>query len=157
VLVSDHRGEAGWLPGAIRWSLSAAGLAVAPHRPVRFGYGRGAPWSGCACWPSGVRGASPRPCCWPSPGSAPPIEGGAVAPGEGYGLSSFVLMPVLAWQTKLMLDTEPDVARRLAAVAVGRRREIAAGLIASALVAVLTAVLALLLPWLFGGIAGHLH
>jgi len=40
VLVSDHRGEAGWLPGAIRWSLTAAGLSVAPHRPVRFGYGR---------------------------------------------------------------------------------------------------------------------
>ena len=83
--------------------------------------------------------------------------GGAVAPGEGYGLSSFVLVPVLAWQTKLLLDTEPDVARRLATVAVGRRREVAAGLIAAALVAVVTAVLALALPWLFGGIAGHLH
>lgn len=83
--------------------------------------------------------------------------GGAVQPGEGYGLSSFVLMPVLAWQTKLLLDTEPDVARRLAAVAVGRRREIAAGLVAAALVAAVTTVLALLLPWLFGGIAGHLH
>ena len=40
VLVSDHRGEAGWLPGALRWSLTATGLSVAPHRPVRFGYGR---------------------------------------------------------------------------------------------------------------------
>lgn len=81
--------------------------------------------------------------------------GGAVAAGEGYGLSAFVLVPVLAWQTKLLLDTEPDVARRLAVVTVGRRREIAAGLIAAALVAVTVVCLAIVLPWLFGGIKTH--
>jgi ABC-type Mn2+/Zn2+ transport system ATPase subunit len=30
VLVSDHRGEAGWLPGAARWRLTAAGFATEP-------------------------------------------------------------------------------------------------------------------------------
>lgn len=30
VLVSDHRGEAGWLPGAARWRLTASGLATEP-------------------------------------------------------------------------------------------------------------------------------
>jgi len=30
VLVSDHRGEAGWLPGAARWRVTTAGLATEP-------------------------------------------------------------------------------------------------------------------------------
>ena len=30
VLVSDHRGEAGWLPGAARWRLTTAGLTTEP-------------------------------------------------------------------------------------------------------------------------------
>ncbi len=80
--------------------------------------------------------------------------GGAVQAGEGYGLSAYVLVPVLGWQTKLVLDTEPEVARKLATVIVGRRREIVAGVIAAAVVALCTVVLALALPWLFGGITG---
>ena len=38
------------------------------------------------------------------------------AAGEAYGVSAVVLFPVLAWQTKLLLDVEPDVQRRLARV-----------------------------------------
>lgn len=80
--------------------------------------------------------------------------GGAVPAGEGYGLSAYVLLPILAWTTKLLLDTEPDVARRLAVVTVGRRREIVAGLVAATIVAVALIVLAIVLPWAFGGISG---
>ena len=45
--------------------------------------------------------------------------GGAARPAEAYGVSAVVLFPVLAWQTKILLDAEPDVQRRLARVAVG--------------------------------------
>jgi hypothetical protein len=81
--------------------------------------------------------------------------GGAQSPGDGYGFSAYVLMPVLAWQTKMLLDTEPDVARRLAIVAVGHRRELVAGLVAAVSAAMVTIVIALVLPWLFGGISLH--
>ena len=46
--------------------------------------------------------------------------GGRAQAGEAYGVSAVVLFPVLAWQTKILLDVEPDVQRRLARVAVGR-------------------------------------
>ncbi len=80
--------------------------------------------------------------------------GGAVSAGEGYGLSAYVLLPILAWTTKLLLDTEPDVARRLVVATVGRRREIVAGLVAATIVALCLIALAIVLPWLFGGISG---
>ena len=84
--------------------------------------------------------------------------GGDAQAGEAYGVSAIVLFPVLAWQTKLLLDGEPDVQRRLARVAVGSAaREITAGLVAALIVAVPVVVLALGLPWLEGGIRGPLY
>ncbi|MFI6758698.1 hypothetical protein ACIBF5_06055 [Micromonospora sp. NPDC050417] len=66
-----------------------------------------------------------------------------------------VIFPVLAWQTKLLLDVEPDVARRLALVTVGSRgRELAAGLVAATLAGIGTVAVALVLPWLLGSVVG---
>ena len=85
-------------------------------------------------------------------------SGGGKAPaGEAYGLSAYILLPMLAWQTKALLDTEPDVARRLVIVTVGRRRELVAGLIAATVMALVTIVLALVMPWLIGGIKVRTH
>ncbi|ASW53522.1 hypothetical protein [Plantactinospora sp. KBS50] len=78
--------------------------------------------------------------------------GGRSQAGEAYAVSSVVLFPVLAWQTKLLLDIEPDVQRRLAVVALGRRREAVAGLLAAAAVGLVTVALALAVPWLLGGV-----
>ncbi|MGC9666601.1 hypothetical protein ACNTMW_08600 [Planosporangium sp. 12N6] len=84
--------------------------------------------------------------------------GGASPAGEAYGVSALLLTPVLAWQTKLLLDAEPDVQRRLAVVALGsRRREQAAGLLAAAVAALPLVVFAIVLPWLLGGIQLHPH
>jgi hypothetical protein len=84
--------------------------------------------------------------------------GGAAQAGEAYGVSAIVLFPVLAWQTKLLLDAEPDVQRRLARVAVGGAgREIASGLVAALLVAVPVVAIALVLPWVVGGVRGPEH
>jgi hypothetical protein len=81
--------------------------------------------------------------------------GGPAQAGEAYGFSALVLFPVLAWQTKLLLDAEPDVQRRLAAVALGgRRREVTAGLLAAAVATLPTVATALALPWLLGGVQG---
>lgn len=81
--------------------------------------------------------------------------GGQAQPGEAYGVSAVVLFPVLAWQTKLLLDVEPDVARRLVLVAVGSRsRELAAGLVAAVVAGLGTVLVALVLPWLVGGVTG---
>ncbi|MGW4466549.1 hypothetical protein [Micromonospora sp. NPDC004704] len=81
--------------------------------------------------------------------------GGQAQAGEAYGVSAVVLFPVLAWQTKLLLDVEPDVARRLALVAIGSRsRELAAGLIAATVAGLGTVLIALVLPWALGGITG---
>lgn len=80
--------------------------------------------------------------------------GGRAQAGEAYGVSAVVLFPVLAWQTKLLLDMEPDVQRRLAMVAVGPRREVIAGLLAAAVLSAATVVLALALPWGIGGVTG---
>lgn len=79
--------------------------------------------------------------------------GGRQLPGDGYGFAGYVLLPVIAWQTKQLLDTEPDVARRLALVTVGARRELTAGLIAASVSAAVTVAIALLLPWAFFGIS----
>ena len=43
-------------------------------------------------------------------------------PAEAYGVSAAVLFPVLAWQTKILLDVEPDVQRRLAGSRSAARR-----------------------------------
>ena len=81
--------------------------------------------------------------------------GGAQQAGEAYGFSALVLFPVLAWQTKLLLDAEPDTQRRLAQVAVGRLgRELAADLLAAAAAAVPVVAVAMVLPWLVGGVQG---
>ncbi len=79
--------------------------------------------------------------------------GGAARPAEAYGLSAIVLFPVLAWQTKILLDVEPDTQRQLAVVALGSwRRELLAGLIAAAIATAPVVVLALIVPWLLGGV-----
>ncbi|TCB99216.1 hypothetical protein E0H26_07440 [Micromonospora zingiberis] len=79
--------------------------------------------------------------------------GGRAEPAEAYGVSAVVLFPVLAWQTKILLDVEPDVQRRLALVAVGPARERAAGLLAAATAGLGLVVVALAVPWLVGGVA----
>lgn len=81
--------------------------------------------------------------------------GGAAQPGEAYGYSAVVLFPVLAAQTQMLLNTEPDVQRRVSLVAVGGlRREVLAGLTAAAVAALVVVLVALVTPWLIGGITG---
>ncbi|GIG89702.1 hypothetical protein [Plantactinospora endophytica] len=80
--------------------------------------------------------------------------GGAAQAAEAYGVSAVVLFPVLAWQTKLLLDTEPDIQRRLAVVAAGRRAELTGGLVAALLAGLALVPIALVLPWLVGGVTG---
>jgi len=83
------------------------------------------------------------------------LHGGAGAQAaEAYGVSAVVLFPILAWQTKLLLDTEPDVQRRLAVVAVGRRPELVGGVLAAAAAGLALVPIALVLPWLVGGVTG---
>jgi hypothetical protein len=79
--------------------------------------------------------------------------GGQSGAAEAYGVSALLLFPVLAWQTKLLLDAEPDVQRRLALAALGSRvREVTAGLVAAALAALPLVLLAIVMPWLFGAL-----
>ncbi|MEV1143519.1 hypothetical protein, partial [Micromonospora sp. NPDC049799] len=80
--------------------------------------------------------------------------GGRAQPAEAYGVSAVVLFPVLAWQTKILLDVEPDGQRRLVRVLVGPAREYAAGLLAAALAALVTVAVAMVFPWLAGGVSG---
>ncbi|WP_422736971.1 hypothetical protein ACN263_26455 [Micromonospora sp. WMMD729] len=80
--------------------------------------------------------------------------GGRSQPAEAYGVSAVVLFPVLAWQTKILLDVEPDVQRRLAQVTVGVARERLAGLLAAGAAALVAVAVALLFPWLVGGVTG---
>ncbi|MFU8851093.1 hypothetical protein ACNAW0_08925 [Micromonospora sp. SL1-18] len=81
--------------------------------------------------------------------------GGRARPAEAYGVSAVVLFPVLAWQTKILLDVEPDVQRRLARVVVGPVRERAAGLLAAAVAGLGMVAVALIFPWLVGGVTGE--
>jgi hypothetical protein len=84
--------------------------------------------------------------------------GGIALAGEAYGVSALVLLPVYAWQTKILLDAEPDVQRRLVRVSVGSAdREIGAGLLAAAVTTVPTTLLALALPWVFHGVKAGPH
>ncbi|GHJ44688.1 hypothetical protein Cs7R123_20300 [Catellatospora sp. TT07R-123] len=79
--------------------------------------------------------------------------GGQARAAEAYGVSALVLFPLLAWQTKILLDVEPDVQRRLAVVTVGSpRRELAAGLLAAGLAGLSTVALAMAAPWIAGAL-----
>jgi hypothetical protein len=81
--------------------------------------------------------------------------GGAAQAGEAYGYSAVVLFPVLATQAQMLLNTEPDVQRRLSVVAVGGvRREMLAGTLAAVVASLGAVVVALTVPWLIGGITG---
>ncbi|WP_281903281.1 hypothetical protein [Phytohabitans aurantiacus] len=81
--------------------------------------------------------------------------GGRAQAGEAYGFSAAVMFPVLAWQTQILLNVEPDVQRQLSIVAAGGRgRELAAGLIAALVPALALIGMALAVPWLIGGITG---
>ncbi|HEY2671438.1 MAG TPA: hypothetical protein VGJ07_13835 [Rugosimonospora sp.] len=83
--------------------------------------------------------------------------GGQADAAEAYGVSALLMFPVLAWQTKLVLDVEPDVQRRLVVVAMrSRRGEAAAGLLAACVVAVPVVIFALGVPWLVNGLK-HAH
>ncbi len=81
------------------------------------------------------------------------IYGGGPSPAAvAYGYSAVALFPALAWQTKLVLDAEPDGQRRLARLAVGARREALAGLLTATAFALAVCVLAMGAPWIFNGI-----
>jgi len=81
------------------------------------------------------------------------IYGGGASPAAvAYGYSAVALFPVLAWLTKLLLDTEPDVQRRLARLSVGPAREATAGLLAALVLSLAVCVAAMAAPWLFHGI-----
>ncbi|MBW6432690.1 hypothetical protein KZ829_02885 [Actinoplanes hulinensis] len=79
--------------------------------------------------------------------------GGPSLAMHAYAYSAVCLFPVLAWLTKLVLDTEPDAQRRLARLAVGPFREGAGGLLAAVLLASVVCLAAMLAPWPFGAIA----
>ncbi|MFC8848966.1 MULTISPECIES: hypothetical protein [unclassified Micromonospora] len=83
--------------------------------------------------------------------------GGRAQPAEAYGVSAVVLFPVLAWQTKLLLDVEPDAQRRLALVLAGAARERAAGLLAALVAGLGTVAVALVFPWLVGGVTSQVE
>ncbi|MEU4693208.1 hypothetical protein [Actinoplanes sp. NPDC023714] len=80
--------------------------------------------------------------------------GGASPAAAAYGYSAVALFPVLAWITKLVLDTEPDVQRRLARIAVGPAREAASGLLAAAVIGAGVCLLTMLAPVPFRAIRG---
>ncbi|GIJ68781.1 hypothetical protein [Virgisporangium ochraceum] len=81
--------------------------------------------------------------------------GGAAQAGEAYGYSAAVLFPVLAAQAQMLLNTEPDVQRRLSMVAVGGlRREILAGALAAVVASLAVVAVAIVAPWPIGGITG---
>jgi hypothetical protein len=80
--------------------------------------------------------------------------GGQSQAAPAYGYSAAMLFPVLAWTSKLVLDAEPDVQRRLARLTVGAGREAAAGVLTAALIGLVVCVVAMLAPALFGAIRG---
>ncbi|WP_089155265.1 hypothetical protein [Micromonospora sp. NBS 11-29] len=79
--------------------------------------------------------------------------GGGARPADVYGVSAVVIFPVLAWQTKILLDVEPDVQRRLARVVVGPAREQAAGLLAAFVAGLAVVLVALVMPWPLGAVS----
>ncbi|WP_436524035.1 hypothetical protein [Actinoplanes sp. HUAS TT8] len=80
--------------------------------------------------------------------------GGASPAGTAYGYSAAALFPVLAWLSKVLLDTEPDVQRRLARLTVGPVREGTAGLLAAVVAGAAVCTTAMIVPWLFHAIRG---
>jgi hypothetical protein len=83
------------------------------------------------------------------------LHGGGASPAaSAYGYSATVFFPVLAWMTKLILDTEPDVQRRLSRIAVGPRRELTAGLLAAATCGLVLCAFTMAAPLLVGAITG---
>ena len=81
------------------------------------------------------------------------IYGGGAGPASvAYGYSAAALFPVLAWLTKLLLDTEPDTQRRLARLGVGPTREAVAGLLAATVLALVVCAAAMVAPWPFHAI-----
>ena len=78
--------------------------------------------------------------------------GGPSSAAAAFGYSAVLLFPVLAWQTKLVLDTEPDGQRRLARLAVGARREAVAGVLTAAVAGAAFCLVAMLAPWPFHAI-----
>ena len=80
--------------------------------------------------------------------------GGQSQAAPAYGYSAVMLFPVLAWLSKLVLDAEPDVQRRLARLSVGAGREAAAGFLAAVLIGLVVCAVAMLAPVPFGAIRG---
>ena len=82
--------------------------------------------------------------------------GGASEAASAYGYSALALFPLLAWQTKLLLDAEPDVQRKLARLTVGARREAVAGVAAAVLLGFAVCAVAMFAPIPFHAIRGPL-
>ncbi|MEV6299261.1 hypothetical protein AB0M02_07655 [Actinoplanes sp. NPDC051861] len=80
--------------------------------------------------------------------------GGASPAAPAYGYSAAALFAVLAWLTKLVLDTEPDVQRGLARLSVGPVREGTAGILAAAVLGAGVCLAAMVTPFVFGAIRG---
>ncbi|PRY20381.1 hypothetical protein [Pseudosporangium ferrugineum] len=81
------------------------------------------------------------------------IHGGGQSPAApAYGYSAAILFPVLAWLTKVVLDTEPDTQRHLARVTVGPAREAAAGALAATAAGLAFCAAAIVAPLLLGAI-----
>ncbi|WP_020573522.1 hypothetical protein [Actinopolymorpha alba] len=79
--------------------------------------------------------------------------GGRAVPNQAYAFSATLLFAVFGWQTKLLLDTEPDEQRMLARLAVGSgRRELLAGLLAAGAATVPAILAAILIPLAIGAL-----
>ncbi|MEQ7123193.1 hypothetical protein ABN034_01615 [Actinopolymorpha sp. B11F2] len=79
--------------------------------------------------------------------------GGVAPPNQAYAFSAALLFGVFGWQTKLVLDTEPDEQRLLAKIGVGSRgRELAAGLLAALVMVLPVVVLGVVAPLLVGAV-----
>jgi hypothetical protein len=81
-------------------------------------------------------------------------SGGPSSASAAYSYSAACLFPILAWLTKLVLDTEPDAQRRLARLAVGPVREATAGLLAAVVLCAGVCVLGMLAPLPFRAVRG---
>jgi hypothetical protein len=82
------------------------------------------------------------------------LHGGGTSPAlSAYGYSATVLFPVLAWTAKLVLDSEPDVQRRLARISVGARAEGLAGLAAATIAGLAVCVASMIVPIVIGAIS----
>ncbi|WP_412544078.1 hypothetical protein R8Z50_16730 [Longispora sp. K20-0274] len=77
-------------------------------------------------------------------------SGGAAPAANSFGASGIALFVLHAWQTKALLDVEPDGQRHLARIAVGARREGAAGLLAAVLAGLVWVPFLIAVPMLLG-------